>query len=91
MPKADISALLSDEHLLDEIRQFAEDVAGMYVPTSDMQRFYFEVAEQKGWQPKHWGVIGRELGRITEKCTKKLEDGRKVVVYMIPGQIKLTA
>ena len=88
MPKTDIAVLLSDEeHMLDEIRQFAEDVAGMHVPTSDMQRFYFEAAEQKGWQPKHRCVIGR----ITEKCTKKLENGRKVVVYMIPGQIKLTA
>ena len=71
------------ETLLYEIQTYAEDAIGKYVPQSHLQRFYGELCEREGWKPKHWCVIGSELGKITDRVLKKRGTTR-FIVYKIP-------
>jgi len=71
------------EALLHEIQMYAEDAIGKYVPQSHLQRFYGELCERKGWKPKHWCVIGSELGRLTDRALKK-RGTKRFMVYKIP-------
>ena len=59
------------EALLREIQTHAEDAIGKYVPQSHLERFYGELCERRGWEPKHWCVIGSELGKLTDRVLKK--------------------
>ena len=76
-PQAQAAALLS------EIQLYAEDAVGKYVPQTELQRFYGELCAREGWQPKHWCVIGRELGGLTHKVLKK-RGGKRFMAYKIP-------
>lgn len=69
--------------LLREIQTHAEDAVGKYVPQSHLQRFYGELCLHKGWEPKHWCVIGSELGKLTDKVLKK-RGTKRFIVYKIP-------
>jgi len=71
------------EALLHEIQTYAEDAIGKYVPQSHLQRFYGELCERKGWEPKHWCVIGSELGKLTDRVLKK-RGTKRFMVYKIP-------
>jgi len=71
------------EALLREIQTYAEDAIGKYVPQSHLQRFYGELCERKGWEPKHWCVIGSELGKLTDRVLKK-RGTKRFMVYKIP-------
>jgi len=71
------------EVLLREIQTHAEHAVGTYVFQSHLERFYGELCEQKGWKPKHWCVIGNELGKLTSKALKK-RGTKRFMVYKIP-------
>jgi len=71
------------EALLHEIQTHAEDAVGKYVPQSHLQRFYSELCEHKGWEPKHWCVIGSELSKLTDRALKK-RGTKRFIVYKIP-------
>lgn len=71
------------EVLLREIQTHAEHAIGTYVLQSHLQRFYGELCERKGWKPKHWCVIGSELGKLTGKMLKK-RGTKRFMVYKIP-------
>jgi hypothetical protein len=71
------------ETLLHEIQTHAEDAVGKYVPQSHLERFYGELCTRKGWEPKHWCVIGSELGKITDRVLKK-RGTKRFMVYKIP-------
>ena len=68
--------------LLTEISEHT-DVGGLYVPASDLQRLYEELALERGWQRKSWYVIGRELGQLTERRMKR-RGAQRFTVYKIP-------
>ena len=76
-------AQVQAEALLHEIQTYAEDVIGKYVPQSHLDRFYGELCERKGWEPKHWCVSGSELGKITDRVLKK-RGTKRFMVYKIP-------
>ena len=40
-------------------------------------------AKERGWTPQSWHVIGRELGKLTTRVSKK-RDGRAFNCYRIP-------
>jgi hypothetical protein len=69
--------------LLREIQTHCEHAIGSYVPASDLERFYGELCKERGWEPRSWHVIGREIGKITKRVGKR-RDGRRFVAYKIP-------
>jgi len=71
------------ETLLREIATHCEHAIGSYVPASDLERFYGDLAKERGWTPRSWHVIGRELGKLTTRVSKK-RDGRAFNCYRIP-------
>lgn len=71
------------EALLHEIQTYASDAIGMYVPQSHLERFYSDLCKERGWEPKHWCVIGRELSKLTVKVIKK-RGTKRFMVYEIP-------
>ncbi|MGI9402960.1 MAG: hypothetical protein ACR2OF_00435 [Hyphomicrobium sp.] len=71
------------EALLHEIHKYAEHAIGNYVPSTHLQRFYGELCQERGWESKHWCVIGRELGKLTEKVCKK-RGSKRFMAYKIP-------
>ena len=71
------------EALLREIQMYAEDTIGKYVPQSHLERFYGELCKERGWEPKHWCVIGSELGKITDRVLKK-RGSKRFMAYKIP-------
>jgi len=73
------------ELLLREIQTHAEHAIGTYVLQSHLERFYGELCNERGWEPKHWCVIGSELGKLTDKTLKK-RGAKRAVVYKIPAR-----
>jgi hypothetical protein len=71
------------EALLHEIQTYAEDTIGKYVPQSHLERFYGELCKERGWERKHWCVIGSELGKLTDRVLKK-RGTKRFMVYKIP-------
>ncbi len=71
------------EALLREIQTYAEDTIGKYVPQSHLERFYGELCKERGWERKHWCVIGSELGKLTDRVLKK-RGTKRFMVYKIP-------
>ena len=71
------------EALLREIQTYAEDTIGKYVPQSHLNRFYGDLCKERGWERKHWCVIGSELGKITDKVLKK-RGSKRFMAYKIP-------
>jgi uncharacterized protein with PIN domain len=59
------------------------EAVGKFVPMRQLERFYGELCEREGWQPKHWHVIGREMTQLTKKVLKKRK-GRRFMAYKIP-------
>jgi uncharacterized protein with PIN domain len=68
---------------LHEIQTYAEDAIGKYVPQSHLERFYCELCKERGWERKHWCVIGSELGKLTDRVLKK-RGTKRFMVYKIP-------
>ncbi len=71
------------EALLQTIQTHCEHAVGSYVPASDLERFYGDLAKERGWTPRSWYVIGRELGKLTTRVVKR-RDGRTFRCYRIP-------
>ena len=74
------------EALLREIQTYAEDTIGKYVPQSHLNRFYGDLCKERGWERKHWCVIGSELGKLTDRVLKK-RGTKRFMVYKIPRPI----
>jgi hypothetical protein len=74
------------ETLLREIATHCEHAIGSYVPASDLEKFYGTLAKERGWTPRSWYVIGRELGKLTTRVVKR-RDGRTFRCYRIPRAI----
>lgn len=81
--RAEPEANAQAEMLLSEIQTYMPEATGRFVPMRQLERFYGELCEREGWQPKHWSVIGRELGGLTKKVLKKRK-GRRFMAYKIP-------
>ena len=71
------------ETLLEQIQTHCEHAIGSYVPASDLDRFYGDLCKERGWTPRSWHVIGRELGKLTERISKR-RDGKRFNAYLIP-------
>ncbi len=82
-PESQAESDVQAEALLHEIQTYAEDCVGKYVPMRHLERFYGELAERKGWEVRHWSVIGAQLGRLTDKALVK-RGGRRFMAYKIP-------
>jgi hypothetical protein len=67
--------------LLDLLK--AECTPGRYIKQKQLERWYAEVCVHEGWQPRHWTAIARQLGKLTNKRTKK-KNGKKDVAYRVP-------
>ena len=74
------------ETLLEQIQTHCEHAIGSYVPASDLARFYYDLAKARGWTLRSWHVIGRELGKLTTRVSKK-RDGRAFNCYHIPRAV----
>jgi len=74
------------EILLREIQEHAADAIGQYVPWQDLERLYRDLCQRKSWTPKHWCVIGRELGKLVGKRTKK-HGTTRFTAYLIPASL----
>jgi len=72
------------EMLLREIATYCEDAIGQYIPTGDLQRLYLEFCGRQRWEPRHWSVIGYELGRLTHRVIKKVRS-KRFKAYKIPA------
>lgn len=82
-PEAEPEPQAQAEAMLDEIREYVDGAAGQYVPAKHLEKFYGELCQERGWEPKHWCVIGRELGKLTEKVCKK-RGSKRFMAYKIP-------
>jgi hypothetical protein len=69
--------------LLRQIQLHAEDVIGTYIPQSHLQRFYHELCEREGWEPRSWTAIGRRLNSLTDRRRLK-RNGKQFRAYKIP-------
>ena len=76
-------ALVQARMLLQLVQRHADDVVGLYVPQSHLERFYGEVCGREGWTVLHWTAIARRLGKLTEKRKIKRR-GQRFVAYHIP-------
>ena len=74
------------EILLQEIQTHSEHTIGSYVPACNLARFYGDLAKERGWEPLSWHVIGRELGKLTERVSKR-RGGKRFNCYRIPRAI----
>ena len=74
------------ETLLREIQTHSEHTIGSYVPACNLARFYGDLAKERGWEPLSWHVIGRELGKLTERVSKR-RGGKRFNCYRIPRPI----
>ncbi|MGI9403577.1 MAG: hypothetical protein ACR2OF_03580 [Hyphomicrobium sp.] len=82
-PESEPEPQTQAEALLDEIQKYAEHAIGSYVPSTHLQRFYGELCERKGWEPKHWCAMGHELAKLTERVFKK-RGSKRFMAYKIP-------
>jgi len=71
------------EMMLGQIQTHCEDVVGTYVPHTHLERFYADVCREKKWTPKHWCVVGRQLGQMTDRARKRYGSAR-FTAYKIP-------
>ncbi|MES0385788.1 MAG: hypothetical protein ABUJ98_14535 [Hyphomicrobium sp.] len=82
-PESEPEPQTQAEALLDEIQKYAEHAIGSYVPSTHLQRFYGELCQERGWERKHWCVMGHELGKLTERVCKK-RGTKRFNAYKIP-------
>ena len=82
-PESQVESQVQAKTLLQHIQAYAEDAIGKYVPQHHLQRFYGELCEREGWEPRHWSVIGEQLGRITDKKIVK-RNNKRFRAYRIP-------
>ena len=68
--------------LLQEVARHCDHAIGSYVPASDLERFYAVLANERGWEPRSWHIIGRELGKLTKRVSKR-SDGRRFMAYKV--------
>ena len=60
--------LVHTQALLAFIQEECPNFVGGYVPRLDLERFYrHDLCNLKGWTPRHWTAIARQLGKITQK------------------------
>ncbi len=74
------------ETLLHEIGTHCEHAIGSYVPAISLAEYYGFLAKERGWNPLSWHVIGRELGKLTERISKR-RGGKRFNCYRIPRAI----
>lgn len=79
--KSESEAFIHATTLLDLLK--ADCTPGKYIKQKQLERWYADVCVHEGWQPRHWTAIARQLGKLTDKRTKK-ENGKKVVGYRVP-------
>jgi hypothetical protein len=71
------------ETLLREIQTHSEHAIDSYVPACSLAQYYGDLAKERGWDPLSWHVIGRELGKLTERVSKR-RNGKRFNAYLIP-------
>ena len=67
--------------LLDLLK--TECTWGKYIKRKHLERMYQELCVREGWTPRHWMAIAPNLGKLTEKRTRK-EKGKRFVAYRVP-------
>lgn len=82
-PESEADSQVQAETLLHEIQSHAEDTIGKYVPQPHLKRFYEELCKERGWQVRHWSVIGAQLGRLTDNVIVK-RGSKRFITYKIP-------
>ena len=80
--KSRSEAFIHATALLDLLKA-SDCTPGKYIKKPQLERWYAAVCVHEGWQPRHWTAIARQLGKLTDKRTKK-ENGKKVVGYRVP-------
>ncbi len=68
------------EALLQTIQTHCEHAVGSYVPASNLERFYGDLAKERGWTPRSWHVIGRELGKLTQGVPRSAMAGPSIAI-----------
>ena len=70
--------------LLAFIQEECPNFVGGYVPRLDLERFYRQdLCNLRGWTPRNWTAIARQLGTITQKKVTR-ERGDRFTAYRIP-------
>jgi hypothetical protein len=79
-----------EDHARELIRRVDELVpcAGCDVLARDLQRIYPEVCAARGWVPRAWNSVARELRRLTggRKAYAWVE-GERLRVYRMPRRL----
>ena len=76
--------LVHAEALLAFIQEECPNFVGGYVPRLDLERFYRQdLCNLKGWTPRNWTAIARQLGKLTQKKIAR-ERGERFTAYRIP-------
>ena len=74
-------------HLLKVLTEASDDhpeLKRRWIPKEDLERFYIEIAEAKGWQSLSWTAIGKALAKVATRRRSKIQ-GRNRTCYRIRG------
>ncbi len=83
-PQPQPERLINAKALLAFIQEHSPETIGGYVPCADLDRFYRQdLCDLKGWKPRHWTGIARQLRTLTAKRTVR-QSGERFVGYQIP-------
>ena len=73
-------------HLLKVLTEASDDhpeLKRCWIPKEDLERFYIEIAEAKGWQSLSWTAMGKALAKVASRRRSKIQ-GRNRTCYRIP-------
>lgn len=82
-PERASEALVHARALLRFISNECPELAGNFVPQSDLEKTYLELCRNERWNPRHWTAIGRQLGTLTARKAVK-RNGRRFTAYRLP-------
>jgi hypothetical protein len=70
--------------ILAYVQTWSPELIGRYVPQCELDALYRrDVCRDKGWAPRKWDAIGRELSKLTDKRTIK-RCGERFTGYRVP-------
>ena len=81
-PEPERPAVAHARALMELLREQCPEAVGSWLLASDLARTYSELTKREGWAELSWCVIGRELGRLTQRRTVK-RHGKRHVAYLL--------
>ena len=78
------------QHLLKILADACDDFPELrrhWIPKADLEKFYAEIAEQKGWQTQSWTAMGKALAKAANRRRTKIR-GKHMTCYCLPTPAK---